>query len=58
MKQSVILASMLVGGSAMLSLAQSVGTITQTVNQRNTALSPQRPPAASLPEAQFPLLMF
>ena len=48
MKQSVILASMLVGGSAMLSLAQSVGTITQTVNQRNTIGTLSATPSGSI----------
>jgi hypothetical protein len=36
MKNVGILATMLVGGFAMLSYAQSTGSITQTVNQRNT----------------------
>jgi len=36
MKKLVILAFMTVGGAAMLSFAQSTGSITQTVNQRNT----------------------
>jgi Bacterial Ig-like domain (group 3) len=36
MKRLVVLVLMLGGGSAVLSFAQSTGTITQTVNQRNT----------------------
>ncbi|MGA3371524.1 MAG: Ig-like domain-containing protein [Terracidiphilus sp.] len=36
MKKLSILAFMLVGGSATLSFAQSTGTVTQTVSQRNT----------------------
>jgi len=48
MKQSVILASVLVGCSAMLSLAQSVGTITQTVNKRNTIGTLSATPSGSI----------
>lgn len=48
MKQVNILASLLVGGSAMLMFAQSTGTITQTVNQRNTIGSLSASPSGSI----------
>ena len=48
MKKLIILAILLWGGSAMLSLAQSTGTVTQTVNQRNTMGSLSATPSGSI----------
>jgi hypothetical protein len=48
MKKVDFLACLLVGGSAMLTFAQSTGTITQTVNQRNTIGSLSASPSGNI----------